>query len=104
MSSSSNFQLPSSKAIEHSFKLSVVEDMPIMMDYWVPSLEGSIIIGIRDNKDAETDDKIEKLLIKNSEEYTSPIQKIFKTENEYIILTENSLYLVSSKCQTRRIS
>lgn len=102
--SSHNFQLPSTKAIEHSFKLAVVEDMPIMMDYWVPSLEGKIIIGIRDNKDEHAEEKTEKLLIKNSEEYTSPIQKIFKTENEYIILTENSLYLVSSKCQTRRIS
>ena len=46
----------------------------------------------------------EKLLVKSEEEYTSPISKIYKVENEYIIVTENSIYLVSSNIDTKRIS
>ena len=38
----------------------------------------------------------EKLLVKSEEEYTSPISKIYKVETDYIIVTENSIYLVSS--------
>jgi hypothetical protein len=46
----------------------------------------------------------EKLLVKNEEEYTSPIAKIYKVENEYIIETENSLYIVVATIATKRIS
>ena len=45
----------------------------------------------------------EKLLVKSEEEYTSPIQKIYKVENDFIIMTENSIYLVSATIPTRRI-
>jgi hypothetical protein len=52
-------------------------------------------VGARENK--------EKLLVKSEEEYTSPIQKIYKVENDFIIMTENSIYLVSAAIPTRRI-
>ena len=67
-----------------------------MMDYWTDSHDNSILIGVRDNG--------EKLLVKSADEYTSPISKIFKVETEYIIVTENSLYVVSSDISTRQIS
>jgi hypothetical protein len=67
-----------------------------MLDYWTDSQENKVLIGVRDNG--------EKLLVKSEEEYTSPIEKIYKVETEYIIVTENSLYLVSSKISTKRIS
>ncbi len=44
------------------------------------------------------------MLVKNEEEYTSPIAKVFKVETEYIIMTENTLYCVSSDIPTKRIS
>jgi len=55
-----------------------------------------VLIGVRENG--------EKLLVKSVDEYTSPIEKIYKVENEYIIVTENSLYIVSNKIATKRIS
>ena len=67
-------------------KIAIVEDKPILLDYWVSSLESKALIGVRENQ--------EKLLVKSEEEYTSPVNKIFKVENEYIIITENSIYLV----------
>lgn len=88
--------LPCQEAIERALTLAVIEDVPIMMDYWVPSLDGGIIIGIRENE--------EKLLVKSAEEYTSPIQKIYKVSNVYLIMTENSLYMIDAKCQARKIS
>jgi hypothetical protein len=46
----------------------------------------------------------EKLLVKSEDEYTSGILKLFKTGEEYIIITENSIYIVASDIPTRKIS
>ena len=82
--------------MQHITKLSIVNDKPIMLDYWTKSLENTIIIGIREGG--------EKLLVKSEEEYTSPVSKIYKVESEYIIITENSIYVVSADIPTKRIS
>jgi len=50
----------------------------------------------------DTDTK-EKMLIKSNEEFTSLIQKVYKVQDDFIILTENSLYIISGKVQKRRI-
>jgi hypothetical protein len=67
-----------------------------MMDYWMDSLSAKVIIGVRD-----TDDK---LLVRSEEEYTSPISKIFKVNDEFIIMTENSIYIVSASIPKKKIS
>jgi hypothetical protein len=94
--SSSKYSLPSSTVLAHAAKLGIVEDKPIMMDYWTDSLDKKALIGVRDNN--------EKLLVKNEEEYTSPVSKIFKVENEYIVMTENSIYIVSTQIPSKKIS
>ena len=95
-STNSNYRLPSNLTMQHITKLSIVNDKPIMLDYWTKSLENTIIIGIRESG--------EKLLVKSEEEYTSPISKIYKVETDYIIETENSLYLADSSIATKHIS
>jgi hypothetical protein len=94
--SDAQYSSPSNQCLQHVVKIAVVDDKPIMLDYWTDSQENKVLIGVRDNG--------EKLLVKSEEEYTSPIEKIYKVETEYIIVTENSLYLVSSKISTKRIS
>ena len=95
-STSTNYRLPSGTTLQHCAKLGIVEDKPIMFDYWTSSCDKEILIGVRDTG--------EKLLVKSEEEYTSPISKIYKVEGEYIIITENSIYLVSADIPTKRIS
>jgi hypothetical protein len=90
------YRLPDNKTLQHAVTLSLAEDKPIMMDYWLESLDKSVLIGVKDTQ--------EKLLVKSEEEYTSPISKIYKVMNEYIIMTENSIYLVDNKIPTKRIS
>ena len=87
---------PGNQCLQHCVKIAIVDDKPIMMDYWADSLDNKVLIGVRENG--------EKLLVKSEDEYTSPIEKIYKVENEYIIVTENSLYIVSSSIATKRIS
>ena len=96
MSEEQQIELPPASIWNHISKIAITEDKPIMLDYWIESLEKKVVIGIRDNE--------EKLLVKNSEEYTSPIAKIFKVETVFIICTENSIYLTSSQIEKRKIS
>ena len=90
------YRLPELNTLQHASKLAIVEDKPIMLDYWTFSLEKSVLIGVKDNQ--------EKLLVKSEDEYTSPISKIYKVGKEYIIITENSIYLVDVEIPTKRIS
>ena len=91
----SNYRLPSDVTLRHAIKLGIVEDKPIMMDYWSDSLDKKALIGVKDNGD--------KLLVKSESEYTSVIAKFYKSSQEYIIITENSIYLVSADIPTRKI-
>lgn len=92
------YTLPPSELWQHLSKLAIVEDKPIMLDYWTDSLEKQVLIGV---KKSEGD---EKLLVKNAEEYTSPISKIYKVSGCYIICTENSIYVVSADIPTKHIN
>ena len=91
-----NYRLPSDITLKHVAKLAIVEDKPIMFDYWSSSLDKKALVGVKDSG--------EKLLVKSEEEYTSSIAKFYKSASEYIIITENSIYVVSSDIPTRKIS
>ena len=91
-----NYRLPSDTTLQHAAKLAIVEDKPILLDYWTSSLDKKSLIGIKESG--------EKLLVKSEYEYTSPISKFFKCTTDYIVITENSIYLVSADILTRKIS
>jgi hypothetical protein len=91
-----SYRLPDATTLTNVSKIAISEDKPIMLDYWTASIDKKALIGVRENN--------EKLLVKSDEEYTSPIQKIFKAGNDFIIMTENSIYIVDNKIPTKRIS
>ena len=94
--SSGSYPLPSKDTLAQVAKLAIVEDRPVLFDYWTGSCDGDVIIGVRASG--------EKLLVKSSDEYTSPISAIYQVEEEYIVVTENSIYIVQQKIAKKRIS
>ena len=90
------YRLPNATTLTHAAKLSIVEDKPLLLDYWTSSLEKTALIGVKDDG--------EKLLVKSEDEYTSPVSKIFKVQDEYIVMTENSIYIVDVSIPSKRIS
>ena len=91
-------QIPSEKTLQHASKIAILEDKPILLDYWTDSFNNQALIGVKQTEDQE------KILIKNEEEYTSPISKIFKTGNEFLVITENSIYIGSNTIPMKKIS
>lgn len=95
-SASPDVRLPGDITMKNAAKLAVSEDKPIMLDYWTPSVEKKALIGVKSTG--------EKLLVKSEDEYTSPIAKFYKSGTDYIIITENSIYIVSSEIPTKKIA
>ena len=91
-----SYPLVSELCLQHASKLAIVDDKPIMLDYWTDSCEKKVIIGVKEDGD--------KLLVRSVDEYTSPITKIFKIKDELIVATENSIYIVRADIEKKYIS
>jgi hypothetical protein len=89
--------LPSAQTMLQASKLAIEQDRAIMLDYFRDTAAGKAFLG----EDGETK---ERILVKSKEEFTSLIKKLYKVGDEFIILTENSLYVVSGKVQKRKVN
>jgi hypothetical protein len=77
--------VPSATVLLRAAQVSIDEDKPLYFDYYRDSLEKKCCIGVQGTT---------KYLVKSNEEYTSTIQTVFKCDTCYIVMTENSLYIV----------
>ena len=89
--------LPNPSTLLQASKLAMAEDKPIHLDYFTDTTTGKAYMG----EDSETK---EKMLVRSEEEYTSLIQKIFKVAEDFIVITENSIYLISGATKKKTIS
>lgn len=89
--------VPSATVLVQAAKVAIEEDRPIYLDYYADSLAKKCCIGVRGDNS--------KMLVKSDTEYTSSIEKIMrlKEDNTWIILTENSLYIVSGDIPVKKI-
>lgn len=88
--------IPAAQTLLQAAKLAIQQDKPIQLDYYVDTFFNRAFLG-------EDSENSEKMLVKSGEEFTSLIQKIYKVAEDFIIITENSIYVVSGKMQKRRI-
>lgn len=86
--------VPSATVLLRAAQVSIDEDKPLYFDYYRDSLEKKCCIGVQGTT---------KYLVKSNEEYTSTIQTVFKCDTCYIVMTENSLYVVDSGIPIKRV-
>jgi 3-oxoacyl-ACP reductase-like protein len=89
--------IPSATTLLQAARLSIQQDKPIQLDYYVETANLKAFIG----EDPETK---EKVLLKNREEFTSLVSKMYKVGDDFLIMTENSIYIVSGKIQKRKVN
>jgi len=89
-------QVPSATVMAQAAKVAVEQDRPIYLDYYNDSLEKKCCVGVQGTA---------KMLVKSDTEYTSPIETIMriKEEKAWLVLTENSLYIVNADIPVKRI-
>lgn len=88
---------PTPQTLVQAAKLAMEQDRAIMLDYYVDTAQGKAFLG----EDGATK---ERVLVKSKEEFTSLIKKLYKVGEDFIVLTENSLYVVSGKIQKRTVN
>ena len=86
--------VPAANVLLRAAQVSIDEDKPIYLDYYKDSLEKKCCIGVQGTT---------KYLVKTTDEYTSTIQTVFKCETCYVIMTENSLYIVDASIPIKRV-
>lgn len=88
--------VPSASVMVQAAKIALEEDRPIYLDYYVDSLEKKCCIGVKDSV---------KHLVKSGTEYTSAIEKLWrlKEDNTWLVMTENSIYIVSADIPVKKI-
>ena len=85
---------PPASVLVRAAQVSIEQDKPIYLDYYQDSVDKKCCIGVRES---------EKILVKSDSEYTSSIESVFKCESCYIVMTENSLYIVSTEIPVKKI-
>jgi hypothetical protein len=85
---------PPASVLVRAAQVSIEKDKPIYLDYYQDSVDKKCCIGVNET---------EKLLVKSDSEYTSSIESVFKCESCYIVMTENSLYIVSNEIPVKKI-
>ena len=95
--SAPDLEVPHEKTLVHAARIAIQEDKPIHLDYYCDTRDGKAFLG----EDSVTKDK---MLVRSEEEYTSPVSNIFKVEGDFIVITENSIYIVSRNIKKRIIS
>ena len=88
--------VPNATCLTQAAKFAIQHDKPIQLDYYVHTHLGTAFLG----EDAKTK---EKVLVKSKEEFTSLIQKLYKVETDFIVITENSIYVLSGKLNKRKV-
>jgi hypothetical protein len=86
--------VPSANVLLRAAQVSIDEDKPIYLDYYRDSVEKKCCIGVQGTS---------KYLVKTTDEYTSTIQTVFKCENCFVVMTENSLYIVDASIPIKRV-
>jgi hypothetical protein len=89
--------VPNEKTLQHAARIAIEQDKPIMLDYYIDTRDERAFLG----EDSATK---EKMLVRSEEEYTSLIQKIFKVATDFIVITENSIYIISGNTKKKTIS
>jgi hypothetical protein len=89
--------LPGAKTLLQAARLAIEQDKAMMLDYYRETATNTAFLG-------EDSDTKERILVKSKDEFTSLVKKLYKVEEDFIILTENSLYIVSGKIQKRKVN
>jgi len=89
--------MPAAATLQHAARLAIQNDKPIQLDYYVETHLGKAFLG-------EDVDTKERVLVKSKDEFTSMIQKTFKVGEDFLVMTENTIYIVSGKITKKRIS
>ena len=85
-STSNKISMPCAETLSQAAKLSIKVSKPICFYFYVDSCRNNCSIVTSDG---------DKIVYKNNDEHTSPIKNTYAVGNEYLVVTENTIYILS---------
>lgn len=83
------------KIHKQSIALRKTDPVPIEWYFFLPSVRGEVCI-VDDGENME--------IYRNKDEHSSRIQKYWEIDNIYLVLTDNTLHVISSSTPIRRVA
>ena len=90
--SATTLVLPTEKTLLQATKLALKTKKPVCFYFYIDSVKGKITI-VSDGED--------RIIFKSEDEHTSPILNTYKSDNCYIVVTENTIYILSADTQVK---
>ena len=84
--------LPTEKTLLQATKLALKTKKPVCFYFYIDSLKGKISIAT---------DGEDRIIFKSDDEHTSPILNTYKSDTSYIVVTENTIYILSADTPVR---
>lgn len=91
---SNSLSFPSEATLLKAFKLSLKLTKPLDTYFYVDSYRNNVCI---------MNDGEEMIIYKNDDEHTSPILKVFNSENNYIVVTTNTIYILNGDTEIKNV-
>ena len=88
----SSLVLPTEKTLLQATKLALKTKKPVCFYFYIDSLKGKISIAT---------DGEDRIIFKSDDEHTSPILNTYKSDTSYIVVTENTIYILSADTPVR---
>lgn len=86
--------LPTENTVMQATKLSMKIGRPICFYFYADSYNGDVKICTDGN---------EKIIFKNMDEHTSTISNIYKVDKDLLILTSNTVYVISANTKVAKM-
>ncbi len=91
---SEQITIPCDNTLNQAAKLSIKISKPVCFYFYLDSCRGNINIGTTES---------DKIIYKNMEEHTSTISNIYKVNNEFLVVTENTIYIISAGTKVTKL-
>jgi|TARA_B110000879_G_C11076616_1_gene473006 hypothetical protein len=86
--------VPGAKTLTQAARLSITISKPMCFYFYQDSCNDNIKICANDT---------DKIIFKSMDEHTSSISNIYKVDTEYLIVTENTIYIISAKTKVAKM-
>ncbi len=92
--------LPNPATLVQAAKLAITQDKSIQLDYFLDTHHQRAFLLEDSEAPADSKEK-DRVLYKSREEFTSNIKHLYKVATDIIVVTENSIYIVSGNIKKR---
>jgi len=88
---------PTVETLNRATRLSIEQTKPISLEYFIKALKDTVFIGV----DTENN---EKRIVESVNKFTEPFIKIYKSNEEFILVNHKTIYITPTSIKAKKIT